>query len=78
MAHQGPSVPHRTLRKEALSKGTAAGSLVDNDEGYSPQAGSPEALTGAKDEYYDEARDKGYATPAAAQPRPMSAPFKVK
>ncbi len=77
MAFTGPNVSHRTLRKEAVSKGTAASGLVSGDDKFSPQAGAPLADKGVNDKYVDHAAEASRPTDQAAQPRMTKNPTKV-
>ena len=77
MAFTGPNVSHRTLRKEAVSKGTAPSGLMPNDAGYNASAGVPDVTKGGKDAYRDEAAIEARPTDQAAQPRPMKNQTKV-
>ncbi|HUK32938.1 MAG TPA: hypothetical protein VLV86_03445 [Vicinamibacterales bacterium] len=78
MAFTGPDVNHRTLRKEAVSKGTAPSGLMPNDAGYNAAAGVPDTVKGGKDMYRDDAATMSRPTDQAAQPRPTQNMTKVR
>ena len=39
--HKGPDVPHRTLRKLSIEKGTDPQHFADDEANYNPQGGHP-------------------------------------
>ncbi len=71
MAFQGPKVPHRTARSIALEHGTAAagfdGAVTPAE--YSPQAGTPSAMSGG------EYRGQKPQINSGAPPRDGKVPF---